>query len=258
MKTFTFRLLAVLGVLATTAVSAAHATRVLHLDTKSITATVSIDAALKAYPVLYADLLAESRRDVAQARENADEDREVLPGKFEDKRYSFERIYRMRSAIGRYVSIVRTDGAFSGGAYATTTIDTILWDARTNRRIGLGAFFVETADNGPTLRALVKAIRAALTVEMTSLGNSVTDPDKDRFLAAVNPELFSIGAPALAPSTRHGRSAGLLFYFSPYALGPRERAHTAFVPWPAFKAHLSGDGAGLFGGERPASDISRN
>ena len=51
-------------------------------------------------------------------------------------------------------------------------------------------------------------------------------------------------------------AAGMLFYFSPYAVGPYvEGAFTAFVPWTAFKDDLSAQGAALFGGERPQDDI---
>ena len=63
------------------------------------------------------------------------------------------------------------------------------------------------------------------------------------------------GAVALAPSTETGKSAGLLFYFSPYAVGGYvEGSYTAYVQLSGFKDDLSPEGAALFGGERPQDD----
>ena len=67
--------------------------------------------------------------------------------------------------------------------------------------------------------------------------------------------LTAIGGIALAPSTEKGKSAGFSVYFSPYAVGSYvEGPYTVFVPWSAFKADLSPEGAALFGGERPKDD----
>jgi hypothetical protein len=71
----------------------------------------------------------------------------------------------------------------------------------------------------------------------------------------VEPSLLKLGPISLAPSTAAGKSSGLAIHFSPYdvdayAAGP----YTVFVPWTAFKAHLSAAGAAIFGGERPKAE----
>jgi hypothetical protein len=67
--------------------------------------------------------------------------------------------------------------------------------------------------------------------------------------------LLKIGPISLAPSTEPGKSAGLTFHYSPYAVGAyAEGPYTVFVPWTAFAIHLSAQGVALFGGQRPAND----
>jgi hypothetical protein len=59
----------------------------------------------------------------------------------------------------------------------------------------------------------------------------------------------------LAPSTEPGKSSGLTFHYSPYAVGAyAEGPYTAFVPWTAFRSYLSQQGTVVFGGTRPESD----
>jgi hypothetical protein len=229
---------------------------VLSIATRSIEASILIDDTLKAYPGLYDNLLAEGRRGLAKWQADADKDRKATPEIFRDgRRYSHDRNYTRRSVIGRYVSILRTD-AFDGiGAHPNTVLNTILWDIETKKPVSIRPLFKETADNGPTLKRLATAIRAALAVIKRSQDIPVADPETDESLAGVQPKLLEIGAVALAPSTETGKSAGMLFYYSPYAVGPYvEGAFTAFVPWTAFKEELSVQGVALFGGERPKDD----
>lgn len=80
--------------------------------------------------------------------------------------------------------------------------------------------------------------------------------DKDEQLQrAIQPRLLKIGPISLTPSTVAGKSSGLTFHFSPYAVdayaaGP----YTVFVPWTALKPFLSPEGIAIFGGERPKGD----
>lgn len=229
---------------------------VLSIATKSIEANIQIDDTLKAYPGLYDNLLAEGRRGLEKWRVDADKDRKATPEIFRDgRRYSHDRGYTRRSAIGRYVSVLRTDSFDGIGAHPNTVLNTILWDIDAKKPVSIRPLFKETADNGPTLKNLAKAIRAALAVIKRSQDIPVADPETDESLAAVQPKLLEIGSVALAPSTETGKSAGMLFYFSPYAVGPYvEGAFTAFVPWTAFKDDLSVQGVAMFGGERPKDD----
>lgn len=229
---------------------------VLSIATKSIEASIQIDDTLKAYPGLYDNLLAEGRRGLAKWRVDADKDRKTMPEIFrEGRRYTHDRNYTRRSVIGRYVSVLRTDYFDGIGAHPNSILNTILWDIEAKKPVSIRPLFKETADNGPTLQRLAKAIRAALATIKRSQDTPVADPEADESLAAVKPKLLEIGAIALAPSTETGKSAGMLFYFSPYAVGPYvEGAFTAFVPWTTFKDDLSVQGAALFGGERPQDD----
>jgi hypothetical protein len=226
------------------------------IKTKTIEASITIDDGLKAYPSLAENLLAEGQRDMTKWRAEADKDRKEMPDIFrEGRRYSHERSYTMRSVIGRYVSIVRADYFDGLGAHPNSITDTILWDSLAKKRISIRPFFKETSDAGPTLQGLAKAIRAALAVEKRARDLPLADPETDESLSAVKPKLLEIGAVALAPSTAAGKSAGLLFYFSPYAVGPYvEGAYVAFVPFAEFKDSLSAEGAALFAGERPKGD----
>jgi Protein of unknown function (DUF3298) len=176
----------------------------------------------------------------------------------EGRHYSFERGYTQRSAIGRYVSIVRNDYLDGLGAHPNTLINTILSDAEAKKAISVRPLFKETADDGPTLRALAKAIRAGLAAEKRSRDIEVKDPDTDDNLSSVKPKLLGIGALALAPSTAAGKSAGLIVHFSPYAVGAyAEGPYTVFVPFTEFAGYLSSVGTDLFGGERPQGDAEK-
>jgi hypothetical protein len=232
---------------------------VLSVKNRNIEAALTIDAALKAYPGLYESLFAEGRRELENWRKAADEDRKTTPESFtEGRRYSFERSYMQRSAIGRYVSIERGDYLYSGGAHPNSDTNTILWDASGKKRISIRPFFNESALGGPTLTRLAKEIRAVLTIEKKDRGADDIDPETDTELANVKPDLTKMGAVALVPSTDPAKSAGLIFYFSPYAVGSyAEGPYSAYVPWTAFKDDLSPEGAALFGGERPKSDEDR-
>lgn len=227
------------------------------LNSKTIEASVTIDAALKAYPGLYDNLLGEGRRELAKWRKEADDARKEMPDMFQDgRRYSFERAYSQRSAIGRYVSVMRADYMNSLGAHPNHSTDIVLWDSGAKKRVSIRPFFKETADDGPTLQTLAKAIRAALVVEKKKRD---TYSDDDTGLDAVKPKILAIGAIALAPSTEANKSSGLIAYFSPYAVGAYvEGDYTVFVPWTVFKDHLSPEGTVLFGGERPADDAKKD
>lgn len=227
------------------------------VKTKAIEASVSIEESLKTFPGLYDNLLAEGRRELAKMRVLADKDRKDMPEIFrEGRRYSFERGYTQRSAIGHYVSVLRGDYNNSLGAHPNRDYDTILWDVDAQKRISIRPFFRETADNGPTMQTLAAAIRAALVVEKKKRD---TYEENDSGIASVKPSLLKIGAVALAPSTLANKSSGMVVYFSPYAVGSyAEGDYTVFVPWAAFKDYLSDDGVALFRGERPAEDAKKD
>ena len=230
------------------------------VSTKTIEATVTVEPKLKAWPGLYDNLLAEGKRELIKWRKESESARKDMPDIFrEGRRYSFERAYSERSAIGRYISVIRADYLDGLGAHPNHRTDTILWDTTAKKRISIRPFFKETATGGPTLQRLAHLIRVALAAEKKERDIKVEDPDTDTDLSRVEPDLRKMGAVALAPSTETGKSAGLIFSFSPYAVGAYvEGDYTAFVPWTDFKDDLSPQGATLFGGGRPQGDAKND
>lgn len=243
----------------------------IEVKTRAAEITVTIDKELKAVPGLAGDLLAEGQRFVAKSRAEADEGYKTDKSWFKDRRYTYERSYSFRSLVAdRYVSVLREDGTYAGGAHPNSRADTILWDKTAKKRISVRPFFTEMADNGPTMTALAKLVRNATALEkderrrgeLSDEEKKQPKPSVEQMVAedeqlrdAVQPKLLKIGPISLAPSTVAGKSSGLTFHFSPYdvdayAAGP----YTIFVPWTHFKAFLSPEGVLIFGGERPEKD----
>jgi hypothetical protein len=226
--------------------------------TKLIEASSSIDASLQAYPGLYANLLAESQRELAKQRAEAVKDRKETPDMFAGGRhYIYERNYALRSDISHYVSVFRSDYTDGIGAHPNHRYDTILWDSETRKRISIRPFLTESETGGPALQTLANAIRAALVVEKKK--RDIADAETDSNLDSVKPDLLKLGSLALAPSSEAGKSAGFIVYFSPYDVGAYvEGDYTVFVPWTAFKDHLSPAGLALFGGDRLEGDEKKD
>jgi hypothetical protein len=254
----------------------AHADPQISIKTKLAEITVEVEDALKPYPGLVDNLLAEGRKWATQMRADAEKEKKESPESFADgRKWSLERMYSSRSVVGRYVSVVRVDSTYQGGAHPNQNIDTILWDAQAKKRISIRPFFKETADNGQTMTALAKLVQLAVVVEKAVRFASQESDKKDKKEPAQSPEdllkddadvsnriqpsLLKIGPVTLAPSTVKGKSSGLTFHFSPYdvdayAAGP----YTVFVAWEKFKPYLSAEGAAIFGGERPETDAKEN
>jgi hypothetical protein len=139
------------------------------------------------------------------------------------------------------------------GAHPNTDVNTILWDKAENKCFSIRPFFTETADNGPTLTAMQKAIIASLKAEKKKRDSSETATAE--WFKGVEPKLLKIGAVTLAPSMEAGKSSGLTFHYPPYAVGPyAEGQYVAFVPWETLKPYLTPEGQRIFGGARPKGD----
>jgi Protein of unknown function (DUF3298) len=224
------------------------------IKTKSIDATVFLDDRIKADPALAADCLAEAKAWAEKNRADADTERKQDPQMFRNGAWSMERKYETRSVVDRhYVSVVRSDYMNTGGAHPNSDVNTILWDSTAKKRISIRPFFVETADNGPTMKTMVRAIVASLNVEKKKRDASETATAE--WYKSLEPELLKIGAVTLAPSTEADKSSGLTFHYPPYAVGPyAEGEYVAFVPWQALKPYLAPVGMKIFGGGRPKGD----
>jgi hypothetical protein len=237
--------------------ASAHARDIVSTKSKISEISVTLDDALNAYPALAANLAAEGKTWAAKARkEAASEYRPNNPAFRDGMAWTFSRTYDLRSAIGRYISVTRNDDTYEGGAHPYQTVNTILWDNGSGKRSSMRPFFIETANNGPTMTAVAKMVREAVAAEKKARGGEVAaDLNSDYWLKEIKPSLLKIGALALAPSDQPRKSSGLLVYFSPATVGPyAEGVYHAFVPWREFEPSLSETGLKLFGGMRPKGD----
>jgi Deacetylase PdaC len=223
------------------------------IATKALEASVFLDATIKADPALAANSLAEGKAWAEKNRADADKERKSEPELFRNGPWTRERKYETRSVVDdRYVSIIRNDYEYTGGAHPNSSSDTILWDRSAGKRISIRPFFTETADNGPTLKAMRLGVIASLKAEKNERGVEDTDAGA---IEAIEPKLLKIGPVSLAPSTEQGKSSGLTFHYSPYAVGSyAEGGYVAFVPWETLKRYLTPEGARIFGGARPKGD----
>ena len=221
---------------------------------KAVEASVFLDDRIKANPALSADCLAEGKKWIDKNAADAEATQKQDPELFRNGGWSFERKYQTRSVVeGRYVSIVRTDYTNTGGAHPNLDVDTILWDDAAGKRISIRPFFAETANNGPTMKAMVKAIITSLTIEKKK--RDAGDTATAEWYKGLEPKLLKIGPVTLAPSTVSGKSSGLTFHYAPYAVGPySEGEYVAFVPWDILKSYLTPEGIRIFAGTRPKGD----
>jgi len=225
------------------------------IKTKWVEASVILDAKIKADPALAVNCLAEGKKWAEKNRTDADKERKQDPELFRNA-WSFERKYETRSVVdGRYVSIVRADYEYTGGAHPNSSSDTILWDRSAGKRISIRPFFTETADNGPTLKAMRQGVIASLEAEKKKRGAEGTDATA---IEGIESKLLKIGPVSLAPSTEEGKSSGLTFHYAPYAVGSyAEGEYIAFVPWETLKPYMTPEGVKIFGGARPKDDEDR-
>jgi Deacetylase PdaC/Protein of unknown function (DUF3298) len=223
------------------------------IKTKALEASVLLDEKIKSDAALAANCLAEGKKWAEKNRADAEKERKSDPALFRNGPWTMERKYETRSVVdGRYVSIVRADYEYTGGAHPNSSSDTILWDKSAGKRISIRPFFTETADNGPTLKAMRQGVIASLEAEKKKRGAEGTDASA---IEAIEPKLLKIGPVSLAPSTEEGKSSGLTFHYSPYAVGSyAEGEYVAFVPWETLKPYLTPEGAKIFGGVRPKDD----
>lgn len=224
------------------------------ISTKSIEASVMLDAPIKADAPLAADCLAEGKKWAEKYRADADAARKESPEAFKETGWTVERKYEQRSIVAnRYVSVVRSDYANTGGAHPNSFVDTILWDRTDGKRISIRPFFTDLSDGSAALKAIRLAIIASLKSE--KLKRDIAEPADPDWTKAIEPKLLKIGAVTLAPSTEAGKSSGLSFHYPPYAVGPyAEGDYMAFVPWDKLKPYLSAEGVSIFGGARPRGD----
>jgi hypothetical protein len=224
------------------------------IKNRNVEASVFLDDKVKADPALAADCLAEGKKWIGKNAADAEAERKQDPVLFRNGGWSYERKYSVRSVVdGHYVSVVRDDYVNTGGAHPNSDVDTILWDTTAKKRISIRPLFTETADNGPTMKAIQSGVIASLNAEKKK--RDIDKTGADEWYKGLEPKLLKIGAVTLAPSTVSGKSSGLTFHYPPYAVGSYvEGEYIAFVSWETLKPFLSPEGAKIFGGVRPTDD----
>jgi len=224
---------------------------------KAAKISVTLDNAIKSNAGLSAYLLAEGRKWANSNLAEANKQFRDTPESFSDSRtWELERDYMLQSTVAnRYVSVLRSEYAFTGGAHPNRIFETFLWDDRAKKPISIRPFFTELKDNGPAMTAILKAVIASLVEEKKA--RETYFPDDLGWQKYLEPKLLKIGPVLLAPSTEPGKSSGLEFEYGPYAVGAyAEGSYEAFVPWTVLKPFLSPEGLTIFGGERPKSEKS--
>jgi hypothetical protein len=223
------------------------------LKSKAAKISITLDTAIKTNAKLAAYLLADGRKwangNLAEANKQFKESPEFFSN---GRTWELERDYTLQSTVAnRYVSVLRREYSFTGGAHPNHGFETFLWDDKTGKPISIRPFFTELKDNGPALKEILKAVIASLVEEKKARGTYF--PEDLTWQGYIEPKLLKIGPVLLAPSTEAGKSSGLEFQYGPYAVGAyAEGSYDAFVPWTAFKSFLSPEGLAIFGGERPA------
>jgi hypothetical protein len=237
-----------------TLISQAHAAPkpIIATKTKAVEISVSFDDIIRDRPELSANILNEGKRWADREKREADREWKNSPELFRGgQRWTLERDYAVTSVVGgRYISILRTDYTFTGGAHPNTTLETVLWDEQTKKRISIRPFFTDLSDNSRAMVEILNAVISSLTAEKKERGTF--DANDNEWFKSLQPSLFKIGAVVLEPSTEVGKSAGLTFHYSPYAVGPyAEGAYAAFVPWRILRPYLSAEGLAIFAGDKP-------
>jgi hypothetical protein len=224
------------------------------IKTKHLDASVLLEDGIKKDAALAAECLGDGKKWLAKNAADTAKSVKDDPDLFKDGPWTFERRYAIRSVVGdRYVSILRSDYSDTHAAHPNSDVDTILWDRSLNKPISIRPFLTETADNGPTMKAIREGIIASLKIEKKKREfDEATSADYYKSLPS---KLIGIGAVTLAPSTESGKSSGLTFHYPPYAVGSYvEGEYVAFVPWTALKPFLTPEGTKIFGGARPKGD----
>jgi Deacetylase PdaC/Protein of unknown function (DUF3298) len=225
---------------------------VISTKTKAVEVSVAFDDSVRGRPELAANILGEGKRWAERERREADREWQNSPELFRGgQRWTLERDYAVVSVVSdRYISILRTDYTYTGGAHPNTTLETVLWDEQTKKRISIRPFFNDLSDNSRAMVEIQNAVISSLTTEKKERGTY--DPNDNEWFKNLQPSLFKIGAVVLEPSSEAGKSSGLTFHYSPYAVGAyAEGAYTAFVPWRILRPYLTGEGLAIFGGDKP-------
>jgi hypothetical protein len=227
-------------------------TRIYSVKTQYVSVDIGIDDRLKPFPRLYEALFAEGKKFGVESKDDTAEQWREDKSLFRNP-YVFGRVYRLRTAAGKYVSVIIDEFEYTGGAHPNHGSATILWDRQKKVRTDFKTLFKDTTDGSADMQALSKLVLDALAAEKKA--RDMPFDLNDMWFKDWKPEFKNFGEPSLAPSTEAGKSSGVTFHFSPYEVGAYvEGDYVAFVPASALMPLLTPEAQRLFGGARPDSD----
>lgn len=198
---------------------------------------------VKSQAELHAQLYAQGVRDLRAFAEGAVADRTdmELEGP-PPPPYTRRIVWRTQVETPKLLSLQRVDHEFAGGAHPNVVESALLWDKALKRAVSPMALFRRDTDFAKLDAVLCERIRLA---RANRLGVDAA-PEADGWTCPKWRE----SAFVLAPSTIDGKAGGLLFLFSPYAVGPySEGAYGVLVPLEVFARNLSSGYADEFGGD---------
>lgn len=219
---------------------------------RSINVEITIDEKLRADQRLYRGLLKEAQQFIDERALEADKEWRADKTMFRNGPWEYERAYFLDAEAGPYIGVSVFTYSYTGGAHPNQRTTSILWDRERGRRATVGELFREAKPGGPTLTALAKLLREEVAKEKRARDIPVVTPvEKDEWLSAIKPDLKTMGAPLLVPSTVAGKAAGIDFHFSAYDVGSyAEGAFGGYLSWQTLTPFLTDKAHAWFGGER--------
>lgn len=153
-------------------VTAAETKPDIALKSKAAAISVTFDPKIKTNAKLAAYLMADGKKWANSNLAEANKQFRKSPEFFSNGRtWEMERDYSLQSTVAdRYVSILRNEYAFTGGAHPNRGFETFLWDGQAKKPTSIRPFFTELKDNGPALTAILKAVIASLVEEKKERG----------------------------------------------------------------------------------------
>ncbi len=222
------------------------------VKTRSVVVQVEVDRRLREDKRLHDSILAEAKRMAAEQQKEAEEAWRKDRVMFQHGPWEFERGYYFDAEAGPYISVSVLDYMNTGGAHPNRRTTTILWERDGGRRAKFDEIFRSPQPGSDVMEKLAALVREEVAKEKAERGADVSRPlEQDQWISAIKPDLSTMGALSLAPSTLPHKAAGMFFHFSPYDVGPYvEGDYTAYLSAEQLAPFLTPAARTWFGGER--------
>ena len=212
-------------------------------NTKAATVSLKFDQSLKQAPDLHARLYGNEVKDLKTFVEGAAEDMAQMAGTdMPNEKYTRDISWAGAGHGSKLLSFQRMQSEYTGGAHPNYVIDGLLWDKSVRQEIAPQALFRKDANFTALDQALCRAIEAERS---RRLGEPVK-------MGAGNSDIWTCpkwleSSFVLSKPNGTGKATGLIFLFSPYAIGPyAEGAYEIEIPAKVFKSALRADYADEF------------